>query len=84
MAETTQFEYTNRELVVLMLKDKGIHEGHWHLGAKLGFSPMNLGQAADGTDASPAGAVAFTGAIIVFDPTPLPFSVNATEVNPKK
>ncbi len=82
MAEITQFEYTNKELTVLMLKDQGIHEGHWHLSVKLGFSALNLGQSADGTDASPAGAVAFTGARIVRVPEPLPFTINAAEVNP--
>jgi hypothetical protein len=84
MAEITQFEYSNKELVMLMLKDQGVHEGHWHLAVKLGFSALNLGEKTDGTDASPAGAVAFTGARIVRVPEPLPFSVNATEVNPKK
>jgi len=82
MAEITQFEYTNKELTVLMLKDRGIHEGYWHLSVKLGFSALNLGQSDDGTDASPAGAVAFTGARIVRVPEPLPFTINAAEVNP--
>jgi hypothetical protein len=84
MTELAQFEYSNRELVVVLLKDHGIHEGHWHLSVKLGFSAINLGEAKDGTDASPAGAVAFTGVRIVRVPEPLPFSVNAAEVNPKK
>lgn len=83
MTEIAQFEYSNKELIVLMLKDRGVHEGHWHLSVKLGFSALNLGQATDGTDASPAGAVAFTGVRIVRVPEPLPFTINAAEVNPQ-
>lgn len=84
MTELAQFELSNKELVVFLLKNQGIHEGHWHLSAKLSFSALNLGQAKDGSDASPAGAVAFTGIRIVRVPEPLPFTVNAAEVNPKK
>jgi hypothetical protein len=89
MTETTQttqttFEYSNRELIVLLLRTHGVHEGHWHLSAKLAFSAMNIGQSPDGTDASPAGVVAVNGVRIVRIPEPLPFSVNAAEVNPKK
>ena len=84
MTELAQFEFTNKELVVLLLKNRGVHEGHWHLSVKLGFSALNLGEAKDGSDASPAGAVAFTGVRIVKVPEPLPFTVNAAEVNPKK
>ncbi len=73
---------TNRELVVLMMKHKGIHEGNWTLSAQLTFSTLNIGQLPDGSDASPAGVVALTGVRLERVPGPLPFSVNAAEVNP--
>lgn len=84
MAEITQLEYKNKDLIVLMLKDQDIHEGNWVLQAKFSFTAMNIGQLEDGSDASPAGIVAATGFAIVRVPEPLPFSVNAAEVNPKK
>lgn len=84
MAEITQFEYTNKELVVLMLKDQRIHDGNWVLQAKFSFTAMNIGQLPDGTDASPAGVVAATGFALARVPEPLPFSVNAADVNPLK
>jgi len=84
MVETTRLIYSNKELVVMMLKDQGIHEGNWVLAANLSFTAMNFGQLPDGSDASPAGVVAVTGVLIERVPEPLPFSVNAAEANPKK
>jgi hypothetical protein len=84
MAELEKFEYSNKELVAALLQNRGIHEGHWILTAKLSFSAMNIGESPDGSDASPAGVVALTGIRIDNVPEPLPFSVNAAEANPKK
>lgn len=84
MSEIKNFDYTNKELVSLILKKEGIHEGNWVLAAKLSFSAMNVGGAPDGSDASPAGVVALTGIRIERIPEPLPFSINAAEANPKK
>ena len=83
MVETTKIIYSNKELVVMMLKDQGIHDGNWVLAANLTFSAMNIGQLPDGSDASPAGVVAVNGVLIERVPEPLPFSVNAAEANPK-
>lgn len=84
MAKTTNLEYTNKELLILMLKDKRIHEGNWALSAKLKFSSMNIGELADGSDASPAGVVAVVGCRLECVQEPLPFSINAAQINPKK
>jgi hypothetical protein len=83
MVETKRIIYSNKELVVMMLKEQGIHEGNWVLAANLSFTAMNVGQLADGSDASPAGVVAVTGVCIDRVPESLPFSVNAAEANPK-
>jgi hypothetical protein len=83
MVEMTHIDYTNKELVVVMLKDQGIHEGNWVLAAKLSFSAMNVGESPDGSDASPAGVVAVTGVRLERVTEPLPFSVNASDANPK-
>lgn len=75
-------QYTNRDLLLLLLKDRGLHEGHWILSVSFGFSAMNIGQSPDGKDAGPAGVVAVTGVGVAQVPTPLPFSLDAAEVNP--
>lgn len=84
MTESIYFAYTNKELVALIIKSHGIHDGDWVLSANLTFSAMNIGQATDGSDASPAGVVAITGIRIERVPAPLPFSINAAAINPKK
>jgi hypothetical protein len=83
MAEEKRLNYTNKELLILMLKDKGIHEGNWVLGAEFAFTASNIGQSPDGSDASPAGIVALSNVHIAQVQQPLPFSVDAAEANPK-
>lgn len=83
MAEIKNISYTIKELLVLLLKDQEIHEGDWVLGASFSFTGMNIAQLKDGTDASPASVAAIKGIHIERVPEPLPFSVNAAEVNPK-
>jgi len=83
-ATTATETTTNKELAVLLMKNQGIHEGHWILSAMLTFGAINIGQTADGSDALPAGFVALNGVRLERVPEPLPFSVNAAEVNPKK
>lgn len=84
MAEITRIEFTNKDIVALMLKDRGIHEGHWVLQAKFSFGAMNMGASSEGTDAIPTGIVGVAGMGLELVPQPLPFSVNAAEVNPEK
>lgn len=84
MADVTRIEFTNKELLGLMLKDQGIHDGNWVLQAKFSFAAMNMGTTPDGKDTLPAGVVAVAGMGLELVPEPLPFSVNAAEVNPKK
>lgn len=81
MAEVTRFEFANKDLVVLMLKDRGIHEGHWVLQARFSFGAMNMGASLEGSDAMPTGIVSVAGMGLELVPQPLPFSVNAAEVN---
>lgn len=84
MAEVTRIEFSNRDLVVLMLKDQGIHEGHWVFQAKFSFAAMNMSTTPEGTDVMPTGAIGVAGLALEQVQQPLPFSVDAAEVNPKK
>lgn len=84
MAEATRFEFSNKDLLALMLKNRDIHEGNWVLQANLSFSAMQMGQKPDATDAVPSGIIGIAGMGMELVPQPLPFSVNAAEVNPKQ
>lgn len=82
MAEVNKINYTIKDLLVLMLKDQGIHEGNWILGATYSITAMNIGKLPDGTDAAPASVAAIQTIHIERVPEPLPFSLNAADVNP--
>ena len=75
---------SNRDLLILLIKDLGIHDGNWVLSAKLAFNAINFCTLDDKSDTSPAGVVALSGVRLERVPSPLSFSVNAAEVNPKK
>lgn len=82
MPDPTRFEYDNNELLELMLKDQGIHEGNWILSVKFQHTAANMGLLDDGTDASPTSLsmVKYVGIVNITEP--LPFSVDASKVNP--
>lgn len=84
MAESKKFDYSIRELVTLMLKDQNIHEGNWILTAKFSLSVINIGLSPDSSDVAPAGLSKIDGIGIENVIDPLPFSVDASVVNPKK
>jgi hypothetical protein len=83
MAEIKQISYTNKEILILMIKDQNIHEGHWVLGAGFSFGAMSMGQSADGVDASPTAIATLSGLGIERVQEALPFSVDASLENPK-
>jgi len=43
MPEATQIAYKHRELVELMIKDRGLHEGIWGLFVRFGLGASNIG-----------------------------------------
>lgn len=45
MAEPAQYTVTHQELVELIIKRVGIHEGRWVLGVTFGFGPGQFGPA---------------------------------------
>lgn len=83
MAEITKIDYSTKELLVLMLKDQNIHEGHWILSATFMQSAINIGQSTDGSDVAPAMLSIINRIGLECVNEPLPFSVDAAVVNPK-
>ena len=80
MAESTQFSYPYKELVTLMVKDRGLHEGHWALVFKFALRGANIG--ATDMDLIPTAMIGIMDISIQKVPTPSSLSVDASEVNP--
>src|ERR1043166_6665871 len=47
MPEANQYMFSHKELVELMIKKAGLHEGKWMLSVTFGFGAMNGGPAPD-------------------------------------
>jgi hypothetical protein len=47
MPNPTQFALTHQELVALIIKNAGIHEGRWMLSITFGYAPGNFGPTQD-------------------------------------
>ncbi len=75
-------EYTPKDILRLLIKQEGVHEGHWILAVNFGFSASNVGQSENGEDACPAGIVALQKVALQQVPEVLPFSLDAAVVNP--
>jgi len=44
MAEISGVNFSHTEIAVLMLKDRGIHEGLWQLSVEFGLARQTLGR----------------------------------------
>lgn len=47
MPEANQYSFSNRELLELLIKKAGVHEGKWVLMATFGFGAANFGPTPD-------------------------------------
>lgn len=81
MAEATQITFKHEELVELMLKKQGIHEGIWGLFVNFGFSASNIGPT--DTEVSPAAIVGILGIGLQKFDKASNIAVDAAKVNPK-
>jgi hypothetical protein len=84
MPAANQFTWTHKELITLMVKAMGIHEGRWMLLMSYGMSPGNFGPSDD--QISPGMIVTVTGIGIQREApgaaAPSSLVVDAAEVNP--
>jgi hypothetical protein len=85
MATPTQFSLTHKELVELIVKHAGIHEGRWSLTLGFGFSPGVFGPNED--QSSPGVAIVINQINIQREQPNLPpaansITVDASIVNP--
>jgi hypothetical protein len=85
MSEVTAITFTHAEIVSLMLRERGIHEGLWQLHVEFGLAAGNAGP--DAEHLAPAGILALLklGLNKVPDETPRTnLIVDAAVVNPVK
>jgi len=81
MPETTQIAYKHRELVEMMLKDQGIHEGIWALFVKFGLAAQNIGSS--DADLNPTAVVPILEIGLQKFEKETNISLDAAKVNPK-
>ena len=81
MAEATQFFYTYTELVTLMLKERGIHEGYWAPLLNFGLRATNV----PGPEGNvlPTAIVAILQVGLQRSEKPTQQTVDAAQANPK-
>lgn len=83
MAEVTQYSFSMKDLAVALLKQQDIHEGRWFVGFEFALAAGNI--ATSPTDVRPSAIVGITNVNlqrVKEGEPPLPFQVDASEVNP--
>jgi hypothetical protein len=81
MPETSQIVFSHKEVVELMLKQQGIHEGIWGLFVKFSLGASNVGPTQ--SEVLPAAIVAITEVGLQKFEQETNISVDATKVNPR-
>jgi hypothetical protein len=83
MPEQTEVMFTHKELVELMLKKQGIHEGIWMLSIRFGMQATNFGMAPDGSDVHPTAMIPVTSIGLHRTDKLSNVAVDASVVNPR-
>jgi hypothetical protein len=81
MPETSQIVFSHKELVELMLKQQGIHEGIWGIFVKFSLGASNVGPTQ--SDLLPAAIVAINEIGLQKFEQETNISVDAAKINPK-
>jgi hypothetical protein len=82
MPEATQYMFTSRQLLEVLIREAKVHEGKWLLVATFAFSPGNFGPTLD--QMAPGAVVATThlGIQMAPDDAPEGVWVDAASINP--
>ncbi len=87
MPQKTQLLYDYKELAEILVKNSGIHSGHWMVFMRFGIGGSNIPVAPPTEDEEakvvPAALVPVLELGIQKVPNPGPLSVDASEVNPR-
>jgi hypothetical protein len=82
MPEASQYLFSHKELLEIMIKKADVHEGKWVVMANFGFSPGNFGPSADQMAPGAVVAVLQMGMLRATPETPPEMIVDAAQVNP--
>lgn len=80
MADATQYVFSHKELVTLLIKHQGIHDGQWQLLINFGFGAANVGPSP--SEINPTAMIQIGGIGIQRTNESTGLSVDAAEVNP--
>jgi hypothetical protein len=83
MAEASQFTFTHKELVDMLIKQAGVHEGKWMLMVNFGFGAVNGGPSPDQIFPTAFAAIQFIGIQRATEDSPPSLVADAAVVNPK-
>lgn len=81
--EINQYTFSHKELVELMIKKAGLHEGRWMLMTTFGFTAGNFGPSDDQMIPGIVAAVQSLGIQRADQNAPSSLVVDAAESNPK-
>lgn len=82
MPEVNSYVFKHKELLELMIKKAGVHEGKWALAVNFGFGAANMGPNPE--EMSPGAFVAVTSIGIQLAPPDAPpaLTADAAKINP--
>jgi hypothetical protein len=83
MPEASQYMFKHKELVAMMIKEAGLHEGKWALAINFGFAAINAGPGPDQMNPTAVAGVQAIGLQKAADDSPPALVVDAAEVNPR-
>lgn len=81
MAEVTQYTFSHREVVEMLVKQQGLHEGIWGLYVRFGLGASNVGESA--AQIQPAAIVPVVEIGLQKFDKETNISVDAAKVNPR-
>jgi hypothetical protein len=83
MPEANQYVFAYKELVEMMIKKSGLHEGKWMLLANFGFAAINSGPSPNEIVPTAVAALQSIGIQKAIPDSPPGLVVDAAEVNPR-
>lgn len=82
MPEASQYLFTHKELLDLLIKQAGVHEGKWMITINFGFSAANFGPSPDQISPGAVVAVLSVGIQKATPDAPPSMISDAATVNP--
>jgi hypothetical protein len=84
MADPTQYTFSHRELVEILIRNQGLHQGIWAASFQLGMGNTQVPSPSGGGDTLPAIVVTIFGVGLQKADKEGPSALDAAKVNPKK